>query len=78
MARRKGPEKLPGETGRGVPQQEEAQVEAHESLGGPEVPGEPCGLELDWWQETWRRREEGSNIGLDHPDPDTNFPRLPS
>lgn len=53
-----GPEKPPGETGQGVPQQEEAQVEAHESLGGREVLGEPCGLESDWWPETWRRRED--------------------
>lgn len=57
-ARCKGPERLPGGTGREVPQQEEGRVEAHERLGGLEVPVEPCGLELDWWLETWRRREE--------------------
>lgn len=51
-ARCKGPEKLPGGTGQEVPQQEEGQVEAHERLGGLEVPVEPCGLELDWWLET--------------------------
>lgn len=60
VAHCKGLEKRPGETGQGVLQQEEAQVEAHESLGGPEVPVEPCGLELDWWLETWRRREKKS------------------
>lgn len=57
-ARCKGPGKHPGGTGQGVPQQQGAQVEAHESLDGREVPVEPCGLELDWWLETWRRTEE--------------------
>lgn len=57
----KGLETLRGEMGQGVPRQEEAQVEAHERLGGPGVPVEPCDLELDWWLETWRRRR-GRNI----------------
>lgn len=56
---RKGQERLQGETGQGVPQQVGAQVEVHESRGGQEVPVELGGLELDWWQETWRRRGEG-------------------
>lgn len=40
-----GQEMLQGEMGQGVPQQEEAQVEAHESLGAPGVQEGPCGLE---------------------------------
>lgn len=58
VARCKGPEKPPGEMGLGVLLQEEVQVEDHESRGGLEVPVEPCGLELDWWLETWWRKEE--------------------
>ncbi len=58
VARCKGLEMHPGGMGQGVPLQEEVQVEVHESLDGREVPVEPCGLELDWWLETWRRREE--------------------
>lgn len=61
MARCKGPERSPGEMGQGVPLQEEAQVEAHESLGGQEVQVEPCGLELDWWLETWKK-EGGETV----------------
>lgn len=44
--------------GQGVRRQGGDQVGAHESLGGREVPVEPCGLVLDWWLETWRRRME--------------------
>lgn len=61
VAHCRGQEMLQGEMGQGVPQQEEAQVEAHESLGELGVPVEPCGLELDWWLETWRKRR-GRNI----------------
>lgn len=58
VAHCKGPEKPQGERGRGVPQREEGQVEARESPGGPEVPVELCGLELGWWLEIWKRKEE--------------------
>lgn len=51
-----GQEKLRGEKGRGDPLQEEAQVEDHESLDGPGVLVEPCGLELDWWPEILIRK----------------------
>lgn len=49
----KGPETHPDEMGQEVPQQEGGQVEVHERLDELEVPVEPCGLELDWWLETW-------------------------
>lgn len=62
--RREGLEKLRGETGQGVPPQREVQVEVHESPDGPGVLAEPCGLELDWWLETWQRQQkEGDFTG---------------
>ena len=59
VAHHEGQEKLQGEMGQGVPLQEEAQVEVHESQGGWGVQVEPGGLELDWWLETWRQKQKG-------------------
>lgn len=60
----KGPEKRPDEMGQEVPQQEEGQVEVHERLGELEVPVEPCGLEWDWWLETWRLNTSGADQNI--------------
>lgn len=60
----KGLEKRPDEMGQEVPQQGEGQVEVHERLGELEVPVEPCGLEWDWWLETWRLNTSGADQNI--------------